>query len=82
MLASIIARLGHKRLGLIAPLLYAMPSSTFHDVTVGSNKCSSTCCGDDGFAAIAGWDAVTGLGSPDFTKLEAELKKVMHISYI
>jgi hypothetical protein len=34
--------------------LYALPSSDFHDITAGSN----------GFAATAGYDPVTGRGSP------------------
>jgi subtilase family serine protease len=37
------------------PLLYAAPSSDFHDITTGSN----------GFSAGAGYDLVTGLGSPE-----------------
>jgi hypothetical protein len=36
------------------PMLYALPSSDFHDITTG----------DDGFPATAGFDLATGLGSP------------------
>ncbi|HTQ37775.1 MAG TPA: proprotein convertase P-domain-containing protein [Pirellulales bacterium] len=36
------------------PLLYQLPSTDFHDITSGNN----------GFAAAAGYDLVTGLGSP------------------
>jgi hypothetical protein len=36
------------------PLLYNQPASMFHDVTTGNN----------GFAAGAGYDLVTGIGSP------------------
>ncbi len=36
------------------PMLYSMPSDAFHDITTGSN----------GYAAGAGYDLVTGLGSP------------------
>lgn len=37
----------------------------FIDITEGSNPN----CGSTGFLASKGWDPVTGLGSPDFTKL-------------
>ncbi len=36
------------------PLLYQLPASSFHDITTGNN----------GFAAAAGYDLVTGLGTP------------------
>jgi subtilase family serine protease len=36
------------------PLLYQLPASDFHDITSGNN----------GFAATAGYDMVTGIGSP------------------
>ncbi len=36
------------------PMLYAAPSTDFHDITSGNN----------GFAAGAGYDLVTGIGSP------------------
>jgi len=36
------------------PMLYALPSSNFHDITTGNN----------GFAAGVGYDLVTGLGTP------------------
>ena len=36
------------------PLLYSMPAADFHDITTGNN----------GFAAGAGYDLVTGIGSP------------------
>ncbi len=36
------------------PMLYALPSSDFHDITTGNN----------GYAAGAGYDLVTGRGSP------------------
>ena len=52
-------------LGFVTPLLYGMNSKVFRDVTEGDNRCSSACCGDYGFAAAAGWDPVTGLGSVD-----------------
>jgi kumamolisin len=50
-----------KRPGFILPSLYAAPAA-FRDITVGSNGA---------FAAAAGWDACTGLGSPIGTKVLA-----------
>lgn len=37
----------------------------FHDVTNGTNPG----CGTYGFAAVEGWDPITGLGTPDYPKL-------------
>ncbi|MGD0899501.1 MAG: hypothetical protein ABR915_16840, partial [Thermoguttaceae bacterium] len=42
------------------PILYAMSSGDFHDITSGSNG---------GFSAHAGYDEVTGIGSPVANKL-------------
>jgi kumamolisin len=47
--------------GYVNPLLYtATEEATFHDITSGSNG---------GYSAGPGWDACTGLGSPDGTAL-------------
>jgi kumamolisin len=58
--AGLIAVLNEKlgrRLGFINPQLYAMNQSAgFHDITTGNNGA---------FSARPGWDACTGLGSPD-----------------
>ena len=52
--------------GFLNPALYAAPeSSTFHDITTGSNGA---------FNAGVGWDACTGLGSPVGTAVVAALK--------
>lgn len=56
--AALIARIVQstgRPLGLAQPVLYSA-ASTFRDVTSGSNGA---------FAAAPGWDACTGLGSPD-----------------
>ncbi|KIK61996.1 hypothetical protein GYMLUDRAFT_42425 [Collybiopsis luxurians FD-317 M1] len=53
-------------LGFLNPLLYANPSA-LNDVTSGTNAG----CGTNGFSARAGWDPVTGLGTPNFVKLQA-----------
>ncbi|KAJ7621942.1 family S53 protease [Mycena polygramma] len=71
--ASVIALLndqliaaGNSPLGFLNPWLYANPDM-LNDVTTGSNPG----CGAKGFAAKAGWDPVTGLGTPNFTKMKA-----------
>ncbi|HEY3997773.1 MAG TPA: peptidase S53, partial [Candidatus Xenobia bacterium] len=51
-------------LGFLNPFYYKNPGA-FNDITQGTNG---------NFNAGPGWDAVTGLGSPDGTKLLAALK--------
>ena len=63
--AGLIARINQslgKPVGFVNPLLYAIPpaAGAFRDITVGTN-------GD--YAAGAGWDPCTGLGSPDGQQL-------------
>lgn len=63
-------------LGFVNPLLYSLSRTyakgavrPFKDITIGNNKCSSFsehCC-HHGFSAAPGWDATTGVGSPNFT---------------
>jgi tripeptidyl-peptidase-1 len=65
MLNEIRLNAGKPTLGFINPLLYqwaASNSDAFHDVVSGKN--AEGCC--PGFQAFAGWDPVTGLGSPNF----------------
>ncbi|KAJ7028409.1 family S53 protease [Mycena alexandri] len=57
---------GNPPLGFLNPWLYANPDM-FNDVTTGSNPG----CGAKGFTARAGWDPVTGLGTPNFPKMLA-----------
>lgn len=52
-------------LGFINPLIYSNPSA-FNDIKSGSNPG----CGTTGFTAGSGWDPVTGLGTPNFLKLQ------------
>jgi kumamolisin len=66
--AALIARFAQATgspFGLLQPKLYALKSG-FHDITEGSNGA---------FTAAAGWDACTGLGSPDGTELLKALGK-------
>jgi subtilase family serine protease len=57
-------------LGYINPALYAIAAGPnygtyFYDVTVGNNQTTSI----PGYAASQGWDAVTGLGTPNAAAL-------------
>jgi kumamolisin len=67
LMAGMTALLGQgvgQPLGYLNPFFYQHPDA-FNDITSGSNGT---------FSAGPGWDAVTGLGSPDGTKLLAALK--------
>lgn len=64
--AALVARMNQKigkPLGFLNPLIYAAPvaSSGFHDITGGNNDVS----GVGAYSAKKGWDACTGLGSPN-----------------
>ncbi|GJE91255.1 subtilisin-like protein [Phanerochaete sordida] len=58
---------GKSGLGFLNPIIYSTGVAGFNDITSGSNPG----CGTNGFSAGAGWDPVTGLGTPDFGKLQA-----------
>ncbi|KAF8267620.1 subtilisin-like protein [Lactarius quietus] len=60
---------GRTPLGFLNPRLYGYGRKGLYDVISGSNPG----CGTDGFPAIAGWDPVTGLGTPDFLLLQFSL---------
>jgi kumamolisin len=60
LVARIQANLGH-RIGYVHERLYANPSA-LRDITVGNNG---------SFTAKVGWDACTGLGSPNGTAVQA-----------
>ncbi|KAF8259830.1 peptidase S8/S53 domain-containing protein [Lactarius quietus] len=53
-------------LGFLNPLLYDSLRRGLNDIKSGSNPG----CNTPGFSAIRGWDPVTGLGTPDFVKLQ------------
>ena len=60
---------GHD-LGFVNPVLYRIARSplygqAFHDVTTGNNTVVMNGATYTGYQAGAGWDPVTGLGSPD-----------------
>ncbi len=52
-----------RRLGLLNPTLYAWPAPQwgFQDIVSGKNEVTGT----PGYSAAVGWDACTGLGSPN-----------------
>ncbi|CAE6410663.1 unnamed protein product [Rhizoctonia solani] len=58
---------GKSPLGFLNPWLYSSAVSALSDITSGNNPG----CGTNGFTARAGWDPVTGLGTPDFVKLQS-----------
>ena len=60
-----LAAKGQKPLGFLNPWLYGPAKGALTDITSGSNPGCST----NGFPAKAGWDPVTGLGTPIFSKL-------------
>ncbi|KAF5358974.1 hypothetical protein D9758_004895 [Tetrapyrgos nigripes] len=64
LLNDVRLRAGQPPLGFLNPLLYTIPEG-FNDITIGNNPG----CGTEGFNATTGWDAVTGLGTPNFSKL-------------
>lgn len=63
---------GKPVLGFLNPWIYGGAYEALNDVVSGS----SIGCNSSGFPAKAGWDAVTGWGTPNFPKLvEAALDK-------
>lgn len=62
---------GQKTLGFVNPLLYKS-AHAFNDITKGSNAIGENA--GNGWSATKGWDAATGLGTPDFPKLQAAVK--------
>lgn len=70
--ASIITLINSERMhagkgpvGFINPVLYSNPD-ILNDVETGANQ---GCGVDQAFRATRGWDAVTGLGSPDYERM-------------
>ncbi|KAJ7221468.1 subtilisin-like protein [Mycena pura] len=56
---------GKPVLGFLNPWIYANPQA-FNDITTGNNPG----CGTTGFPAMAGWDPVTGMGTPNFLAMK------------
>lgn len=61
-------QMGKPSLGFLNPLIYEN-AAAFNDITTGSDSG----CGlfGNGWPATKGWDAVTGVGTPNYAKLAA-----------
>jgi|EP00966_Prymnesium_polylepis_P185914 tripeptidyl-peptidase I len=57
---------GKPKLGFLNPLIY-QNADAFTDITSGTND---YCDSPEAFSAVAGWDAASGVGSPNFAKLK------------
>jgi len=57
---------GKKVLGFLNPALYQLGTGVGQDIKTGENKASGC---KEGFKASAGWDPVTGWGTPSFQAL-------------
>ncbi|EIN06456.1 family S53 protease [Punctularia strigosozonata HHB-11173 SS5] len=64
MLNNELLNAGKPVLGFLNPWLYANPQA-FNDITTGNNPG----CDTNGFPAAAGWDPVTGLGTPNYAAM-------------
>jgi len=63
---------GQPTLGFLNPLLYGQLATTFTDIVKGSNPG----CDTKGFPAKAGWDPVTGLGTPNYDKMAEAVQQL------
>ena len=70
LMAALVARLNQAKkqnVGFLNPFLYASAAKgVVHDVTSGTNAIKNTI---KGYNAGLGWDACTGLGTPDGTAI-------------
>ncbi len=77
-LIAIADQMAGRDLGYINPALYTIASNPaqyaadYYDVTTGNNQANPSI---PGYSASLGWDAVTGLGTPDAAKLIPDLIK-------
>lgn len=56
---------GKGPVGFVNAALYANPQ-VMNDIKIGNNPG----CGTDGFSAVEGWDPLTGLGTPNYLKMQ------------
>jgi subtilase family serine protease len=79
-LIAIADQISGDNLGYINPALYKIGSDAtryandFFDVTTGNNQTSSI----PGYSASTGWDAVTGLGTPNAANFAPDLVAAVH----
>ena len=69
-LIALADQLAHRHLGFIDPAIYRIARSphyhaAFHDITTGNNAFALPRTTITGYPASAGWDPVTGWGTPD-----------------
>merc|ERR1712046_542852 len=62
---------GKSPLGFLNPFIY-QNAAAFNDVTSGTNNAGFGA----GFTAIKGWDAATGMGTPNYEALAAAVKSL------
>ncbi|MEZ0064293.1 subtilase family serine protease [Streptacidiphilus sp. MAP12-20] len=80
-LVAIADQINGGGLGLINPALYKVAANPtqyaadFNDITVGNNTANPTV---PGYSATTGWDAVTGLGTPNAALLLPDLVAASH----
>lgn len=77
--AALADQAAHHRLGFLNPALYLLSHGpkagyVFHDVTTGNNSVTLSDSNGNpvsivGYPAAKGWDAVTGIGTPDVAHL-------------
>ncbi|KAF8267514.1 subtilisin-like protein [Lactarius quietus] len=65
---------GRHRLGFLNLWLYDRGIAGLNDITSGNNPG----CNTPGFTAITGWDPVTGLGTPNFERLQLVVDYLIH----
>jgi kumamolisin len=73
LMAALVALLNEakqKPVGFLNPFLYANAAAVTHDVTIGTNAIKGTV---KGYSAGKGWDAASGLGTPDGTAILSKL---------
>jgi len=64
---------GRHPLGFLNFRLYGQAREGLTDITSGTNPG----CNTNGFSAVAGWDPVTGLGTPNFERLQQIFDNLM-----
>lgn len=81
-LMAIADQMAGHALGFISPGLYKIAGSArylqdFHDITIGNNTANGNGAQVQGYSATQGWDAITGLGTPNAVNLLPDLITAM-----
>lgn len=77
-LTAIANQMAGHSLGYLNPALYSVAAGSnyardFHDITVGNNSTNDKGVDVTGYDAVAGWDPITGLGTPNAQYLLPDL---------